>query len=282
MENARCTTDNSIYSAEQFADLPRGDFLNRRQRLVCPECERRAFFRGQSQNGRDPHFGARPHAEGCQQRTAQATAGAGDQSGAHARMFDPTKEIVVDFSYDLPDSMGGQSAAMPGVSTEMDDVMAGPEHSLQAESSEISKRHMRLRPLLRRLLTVPEFQHSEQILKLPGMGKVRACDLFVPLQDISARHERLMLGIFGRIVGTQYCAEYQCFWLHTDGFHTPNIRITLDVASFLMYRYELSDIAYLAGANVLVIGAVRVSKNGVRYIHADEPRHIAVDFGGAL
>jgi len=49
-----------------------------------------------------------------------------------------------------------------------------------------------------------------------------------------------------------------------------------------MCRYELSEIAYLAGANVLVIGAVRVSKNGVRYIHSDEPRHIAVDFGSAL
>ncbi len=283
MEKARCTQDNSIYSADQFADLPQDAFLSRRQSLVCPECERRAFFRGQSQNGRDSHFGARPHADGCQQRATQAQASTRERGGSDADFLASSQEIAVDLSFDSPASWGGQFNSVDDDSDTMADGLADSGvHLNQARSSEMPVRHMGLRPLLRLLLSRPEFHHSEKVLRLPGFGRARVCDFFVPLQNISCRHERLAIGVFGRIVRAQYFPEFKCIWLYSEGFNNPNIYVTLEVGVYLMDRFGIRDIALLADVFVLVIGAVRVSMNGKRYVYLDDPRHIAVDPGRDL
>ena len=283
MEKARCTQDNSIYRADQFADLPKDAFLSMRQNLVCPECARRAFFRGQSQDGRDPHFGARPHAEGCQQRATQATGSTRERGGSDADFLASSQEIAVDLSFDSPASWGEKFDSVDDDSDTMADGLDDSGANLnQARSSEMPVRRMGLRALLRLLLSRPEFNHSEKVLRFPGLGRARACDFFVALQDISTRHERHTLGMFGRIMGAQYSSRYDCVWLYSEGLNTPNIQITMPIASFLLYRYEIADISMLAGAYVLVIGKVLVSSIGTRYVNLDDPRYIAVDSGRDL
>jgi len=88
--------------------------------------------------------------------------------------------------------------------------------------------------------------------------------------------------VFGRIVRAQYFPEFNCIWLYSEGFNNPNIYVTPEVGIYLMDRFGIRDIALLADVFVLVIGAVRVSMNGKRYVYLDDPRHIAVDPGRDL
>ena len=275
MQRAWCTQDNSLYSADQFDHLSSNDSLNRRQTLVCPECKGPAFFRRQSQNGREPCFGARPHTDGCSQRTAQTTAGLHHEGGANGKWLDPTSRIAVDFSVKsgVPTNRHG---SVQGDSAELEDEFSAYDEHLQNErDDENSRRHMRMRPLLRTLITNPEFSRSDQVIELPGLGKFRARDFFVALPEISAPHDNLTLGVFGRIVGAEHTPQYKCVWLRTEGFNSPNIYIPQDVALSLLDHFDIR-ISHLAGSYILVIGTVRVSRNGQRFISVDDPRHITV------
>ena len=275
MQKARCTQDDSTYGADQFADLSKDDFLSRRQNLVCPECGGRAFFRRQSHNGRESCFGARPHAEGCNQRTAQAAATTQQERSSSGAWIDPDTRIAVDLTSqsetrNFYDSVQSDNAEME------DEFSAYEEHLLMAKARENSLRHMRMRPLLRQLISNPGFRQSQHVIEIAGMGKFRACDFFVALPDICTRHDNFTLEVFGRIVGIDHSPEYRCVWLKTEGFNTPNIYIPQVIAIFMLERLEIDNLAHLAGMHMLVLGAVRGLRNGQRYISLDDPRHIAV------
>jgi hypothetical protein len=275
MQKARCTQDDSTYGADQFADLSNDDFLSRRQNLVCPECGGRAFFRKQSQNGRESCFGARPHAEGCGQRTAQAAASAHQERGSPGAWIDPNTRIAVDLTSQSGARNGYDSVPSDNIEME-DEFSAYAEHLRMEKVRENSLRHMRMGPLLRQLISNPAFHHSQQVIEIPGLGKFRACDFFVALPDICARHDNFTLGVFGRIVGVDHSSDYRGFWLKTEGLSTPNIYLPQDIALYMLELLEINNLAHLAGMHMLMFGAVRVSRNGQRYISLNDPRHITV------
>ena len=111
---------------------------------------------------------------------------------------------------------------------------------------------MRLRPLLRLLISNPEFRSSPKIVDMDGIGSARACDLFVPFKNISAQHERIFMGVFGRIVSDQYFPQDHAVWLNSDRCFGPSIRVPVELVALLMDRFEIKDVAYFANANVLV------------------------------
>lgn len=271
MEKARCTQDNAIYNADQFAGLPTDDLSNLRHHLVCPECGGRAFFRRETQNDRDPCFGARPHAPWCGLKTAQANAGA----VASADSLDPNKRIVVDFAFETSASTLRAADSAHADSTEMEGEFSGDDG--HDRFSDRSVRHMRLGPLLNTLMNKPEFRTSQQILEI-GRRRFRVCDFFVELKAITAAHVGAVIGAYGRIERVQWNQKFKCVWLITTGFDTPNILVPEDLFISLLYRFGLRQVENFTGANVLVIASVRPSNSGVPYVHLQDPSHIAADF----
>jgi hypothetical protein len=281
MENAKCVQDNSIYSAAQFGELPRDIFLNIRHSLVCPECERPAFFRRESHNGRDSCFGARPHAHGCQQRTAPPTMNT-REPGGNTRFPSPDEEIVVDLSYGSPDPIGGSHACGVNDITDPDDEFAELERYARMETAQASVRHMRLRPLLRLVLTNPDFCLSNHIINFPGIGRVRARDFLMPLEALRTEHQGRALCVFGRIRHAQHLDAHQCVWLFSQGYYAPNIKVPACEVIDLVNRYNTTNIGFLTDSYVMAIGEVKVSSSGNVYFYASDQRRMVVDNGASF
>jgi len=273
MESARCTQNSAIYSAQQFAGLAADDLAEKRQNLVCPACGRPAFFRRETQNDREPCFGARPHAQGCNLSAAQAAAAASDQADAYANLLDPKTRIKVDFTQERLDAVDQHPQAELTQNTGMHEESVG-----YAGFTPATVRHMRLRPLLRLLISNPEFRSSPQVVDMDGIGLARACDFFVPFKNISAQHERNFLGVFGRIVSAQYFPQDHAVWLNSDRCFGPSICVPADLAALLLDRFAMNDVAYFANANMLVLGDVQISQNGKPYVVLKNPHHFMVDF----
>lgn len=273
MESARCTQNSAIYSAQQFAGLAADDLAQKRQNLVCPACGRPAFFRKETQNERDPCFGARPHAQGCNLSAAQAAATASDQADAYADLLDSNKRIKVDFTHENSETAYQHIHAGLTQNTRTHDESAG-----HAGFNPTTVRHMRLRPLLRLLISTPEFRSSWQIVDMDGIGSVRACDFFVPFKGLATQHESIFIGVFGRIVSAQYLPQDNAVWLNSGSCTEPSICVPLGLAALLMDRFEISDAGYFANSNVLVLGTVRISQHGKKYIVLENPHHFMVDF----
>ena len=272
MESARCTQNNAIYSAQQFAGLAADDLEEKRQNLVCPACGRHAFFRKETQNDRDP-FGARPHAEGCNLSAAQAAATASDQADTYEDLLNPNKRIKVNFTHERSATVDQHPHAGVTQSTRTHDESAG-----YAGFSPATVRSMRLRPLLRLLISTPEFRTSPQIVDMDGIGSVRACDFFVPIKSLSAQHERFFKGVFGKVMSAQYIPQDKAVWLNSGSCFEPSICIPVELAALLLDRFEINNVGYFANANVLVFGTVRISQHGKKYLVLENPYHFMADF----
>lgn len=273
MESARCTQNSAIYNAVQFAELAAHELAQKRRSLVCPACGRPAFFRRETQNDRNPCFGARPHADGCELSAAQAAARTRAQVDALADLLNPANRIVLDFRYGTPEQPNQpiHSVAAQSVRTQ-DHPAAMPGWNTNAVT------HMRLRPLLRLLTSAPTFLSSQQMIDIEGVGSIRVCDFFVPLKALSTQHERILMGVFGKIESAQYLPNDDAVWLNSGGCTEPSICIPLGLAAALMGRFEIKDAAYFSGADVLVLGAVRISQQGKKYVVLENPNHFMFDF----
>lgn len=100
----------------------------------------------------------------------------------------------------------------------------------------------------------------------------------MPFKDITAQHEGLFIGIFGKIASVQFVPQYDSVWLNSGDLTEPSICIPLDNAALLLYRFEIDDVGYFANANVLILGTVRISQFGKKYIVLENPKHFMVDF----
>lgn len=168
MEQAKCTEDDVIYTAINFAQQLPDDFDRKRRLLQCPECGGPAFFRNVSFSGlRAACFGARPHADGCSLSAydpAQPIYGVNDDHDILGR------NIVVDFGYGSPQPIdaGWRGSAENGINN-----FGAPRPSTST--------HRRLSSLLRLLIESSTLQNSDQLVEAHGERGMPARDFFVPL-----------------------------------------------------------------------------------------------------
>ena len=207
MESARCTQNNFIYSAQQFAAFSRDDLTQKRNYLACPGCGGHAFFRKETQNDREACFGARPHADECPLRAMQAGAGGRQTAQSDPGSVHTPLRLVVDFDYGIS-LQGVQSRfvdEMPGIAPWDEPVWRSGlrTHPVQ---------HVRLRPLLR-LLTSTPLCVSQQLVDIAGMGTYAAADFFRPFSAMSGMHSRsTMLGFLAKL-----CRRIRCLVVRRSG-----------------------------------------------------------------
>lgn len=271
MQTARNKLDNSVQSAQQYQNLSPEDLAKWREQASCPGCPARAYYRGPTRNGRAPCFCGH-HEEGCEFATNQsATAKSKDSGAQHSFSANPWQRIVVDLAY------GVHQANHPIVPRGCESHP--PECNHSAERSLEGNPETRRRPssLLNELVYSPEFSESSQPLWIDGLGGTTVADFFVRLDRCSRGHIHQFHGYWGQIANTRFGPTDE-LWLNSVGFGYPNVLIPRDQVGEFHRRNRIDHLNQfrLERAYMLVIGVLKLSREGILYIEVTELANLAV------
>lgn len=271
MDTAFCTEDGITYEAVQFSRLPPIELARKRRLLQCSECHATAFFRKASRSGRAACFGARPHVEDCDLAALdhEAIDGQGDDDDV---LNNPGERIAVDLNYGAHQQQ--PRPVIPG------EGRAGNRgRRFVGDGARPDARvHRRLSTLLRTLLDVPAFSRSTQILEIEGINDIAVRDFFVPIEHVSIDNEGQFRGFWGMLSDARFSPD-GTLWLNSGGRDDVSFCIDSNHVDDIYTRYHLEDEEDLAGANVLVLGTLRVSQNGKMYCVVPDSGYLAVRLG---
>ncbi|WP_139093421.1 hypothetical protein [Delftia sp. JD2] len=269
MDIARCTEDGQVYRAEVFSSFPSSDLQRMRRQLVCSECNGPAFFRKKSTSGRAACFGARPHRDDCSlkaQDSEQVVEGEGAEEDI---LNNPGERIVVDIAY------GTQQREVHGGG---DDVRgrAGRAPRFSGVNPRADARmHRRLSSLLRTLVEAPDFEYSSQLMEVAGLDEITVRDFFVRLLSASRGMRGEVRGWWGTISDANDGKDGD-LWINSGERGNFSICVPEEMRNEVARRFRFNENEDLAGAYVLVIGDLRVSKYGKLFCVIDSADHIAI------
>ena len=270
MHTAYCTIDQEIYSTYQFSTLPLHELSAKRDHLICTECERRAFFRQRSRNGRAAHFGARPHQPGCSQ-TAYDSAQNNQNLAGGGSLGSGASRVVVDLDYGMHPS-NSQNFPPNFGDAEYDGYTS--RRSTGDFQNMVSRR--RLGPLLRELTTAGNIAAAQQI-EIPGMGNFTAANFFVNFNASRTVQEGAWHGFWGMVSSAKLDEQTGTLWLNTGGWEDPSVCIDREFVSAICSRFGIDDAEDLAGANILIMGMLRTAGNYKRCIKLADSSFITID-----
>lgn len=157
-----------------------------------------------------------------------------------------------------------------------------------AESGATSATHARLRPLLRMLMAIPALASSRQWVDVPDIGTFKVAEFFVPFESLAELPGCNYLGAFGKIHSALLAPLDGALWLNSGQPDDPSICVPRPLIPALAERFQIADASDLAGANVLVFGILRTSRNGKKFLVLDALNHITLvlpddphDFGAS-
>lgn len=271
MDTAFCTEDGITYEAVQFSRLPPIELARKRRFLQCSGCNATAFFRKASRSGRAACFGARPHVEGCNLAAFDHEPIDG-QGHDEDELNNPGDRIAVDLNY-------GSHIRQPRPVVPGDGGAVNRGRRFVGGGARPDARaHRRLSTLLRTLLEVPAFSQSAQILEIEGRTDIAVRDFFVPIGQVSTDNEGQFRGFWGMLSDARFTQD-GTLWLNSGGRDDISFCVSSDHVDDIYHRYHLEDEEDLAGANVLVLGTLRVSQNGKMYCVIPDSAYIALRLG---
>ncbi|EJN18250.1 hypothetical protein [Pseudomonas sp. GM80] len=257
MEIAKCVLDNQIYTALDFSRLPPGELSNKRKHLVCIECQAPTFFRKASRHGHVACFGALAHIEGC----------------SHSS-FD-TQNLIVESDNKYTTLHPNSFVELSSIATlcsDGDAAMAVYKKSLNTTNFH-SLNDLKSSPDIRRELsaTLKSLILSE-IFKLHSPevnsnieSKNSADHFFVKFEEVSVNQSEGFGGYFGMLTDARLSSE-GALWLNSGGDGGVSCVIQTEMVDGFFRRYKLEDEEDLAGAYVTIIGSLKISQNGKKYI----------------
>jgi hypothetical protein len=137
--------------------------------------------------------------------------------------------------------------------------------------------HVRLRPLLRLLMSGAPLHATRKVADVQGIGRFPVADLFVPFANMADMRRGNYCGVFGRIASAGLDPCGQTLWINCAGMSDPSICIDWTHIPELFARYEINDVQALKGADVLAFGTVRSSRNGKHYLVPPHSSQVAFD-----
>lgn len=262
MDAAHCTLDDSTYQAVQFAILPPNELARKRRFLICPECRGPAFFRKASRSGQAACFGARPHQEGCTLAASdyeQNDIGPGDDQDI---LENPGQRIILDFNFGAPSDRhndlnapaiaGGRGGRFVGGGVRPDAAM-----------------HRRLSTILRNLMMSEQFRTSRQKIQIVGTDEFTVSDFFVPFDAVAVQHENKYQGYWGMIASARF-GQTNALWLNSGGRDDMSICVQEQFVNEFYERFHITDEEDLAGIYALVLGTLRTSQGGKKYVQTED------------
>lgn len=276
MHMAFSTYDNQLYSAHQFASLEGVHRGHLRHSLQCPECQATAFFRNGSYNGRQPCFGARPHNLGCSLASLDFTAQGERPAAADEFIWRSSQRVVLNLSTDHHATVGSRTDDQAH-----DDQFEGMSYGGGPTQGQRPSRR-KLSTVLRNLLSMEDFQQSQQLVEAPGYAPMLARDFFVPFRHanpgLAGRGAR---GWWGSLSNAAVSVTDGQLWLNSGGHGALNFVVPTGVASEVLGRHNIgwNDVEALAGAWALVVGEMWISRGGEMRCVVQSPEHVALTLG---
>ncbi|MBD1559873.1 hypothetical protein HC752_23370 [Vibrio sp. S9_S30] len=269
MDIAKCTLDGNTYNAVDFSLLPPNEMSEKRQNLVCTECEKDAFFRKASRTGQAACFGARPHEADCSFASAE-TQRVENEGGDEDRLRNPGQNIVIDLNY----------GAAPRVNVDV-------EPNDQEGANEGRGRHVGNRPrpnanmqrrlstLLRNLINSEEFRNSQQQITLAENEPTTVASFFVNFTDVDDQHDYQFHGYWGLLADARL-GNNGNLWLNSGGRGNISCLIQAGDVDTFYQRHNIDDVEDFVGAYVLVLGEKNTSQNGKPYVVANGLERVAL------
>lgn len=199
-----------------------------------------AFFRKRSRSGRGACFGARPHADGCDQATADndlLISGGDDQD----ELYNPGDRIVIDLGYGAQEQQIhlDQDARQPRRARGGSYVGDGNRGSAEM--------HRRLSTMLRTLVAAPNFRYSDQIIAVAEYPELPAHDFFVQFSTVTAQYSGQFRGYWGLISDARRGVA-DTLWLNSGGCTSMSVCLPAEHVEAVMQRYRLTEDEDFSGA----------------------------------
>jgi hypothetical protein len=264
LDTATCTEDGHTYTAIEFAALAPETLERLRRVLRCAECDGPAFFRKRSRSGRGACFGARPHADGCDQATADndlLIPGAGDDQD---ELYNPGDRIVIDLGYGAQERQVhlDQDARQPRRAR--GGRFIGDGNRGNAEM------HRRLSSMLRTLVTAPNFRFSDQIIAVGEHPELPARDFFVHFSDVTPQYSGQFRGYWGLLSDARRGVD-NSLWLNSGGRTSMSVCLPEEYVDAISQRYRLTEDEDFSGAYLLVLATLSVSQYGKIFCVVNDP-----------
>lgn len=269
MDTAICTEDGHTYTAVEFSRLEPLQLERKRRQLICEECRYPAFFRKPSRSGRGACFGARPHGENCDQAAVDnevRVPGAGDDQD---EVFNAGDRIVVELAF------GGQDGDV-----HLDGDERGPRRPRGGRyvgdgGPRVGQMHRRLSTLLRLLVTAPNFRYSEQLIAVANQPELPASDFFVHLSEVTGQYAGQFRGYWGQLTDAGEGAD-GVLWLNSGVRADASFLLPQQFRRQVMQRFRLDEEEDFSGMYILVLGTLRVSRNGKKICDIEDPGMITL------
>ncbi|QPP31188.1 hypothetical protein I6A80_003645 [Pseudomonas aeruginosa] len=258
MDIAKCVLDNQTYTAWDFSRLPPRELSTKRKHLVCIECQAVAFFRKASRNGQAACFGAFPHLPGCSLALSDT------QDVRNKNVAHHLNEFV---------KFRSASALSSDISTELNvrkKECDAEDIIYSAEDLKPSRQIRRqLSATLKHLILNEKFSAPTQTVEVKNVAPTTANHFFVSFDEIGFDKGEELHGYWGMLTDARLSGE-GALWLNSGGSSDVSCVIQAESVDEFFGRYNLEDEEDLAGAYVIVIGALKISSGGKKYIRLSD------------
>ena len=262
MEEAKSRTTGSVWDADEFAALSLADRDAIRETLTCTACGADAYFIREARNGRRACFGARPHLDDCE-LASFATHDGG------AAPLDEVDELI---------NAGDIFRIDPNRGRTIRHVRHDPSASPASGGSAVRytrrgrglvrQSSMGLGRLLRQLVMREAFRRSQTLLIMSDDSRQTVKSGCVHLTEIEDKHNN-RLRVFWGTIRFPRSKEGGGAWLNT-GWGSPTIVIDEHDLATLLERSGLEELDELSGSFFAVMGRLRDTSNGKRYLFINE------------
>jgi hypothetical protein len=266
MDIAKCVLDNQTYTSLEFSRLPPSELSTKRKQLVCLECQAAVFFRKASRNGQAACFGAFQHFQGCSLSLSEAQS---------LRSENPNKDVAHHSNefveLDLTNTLQSDDGVVLAVDKQagnardiiysIDDLKPGPRIRRQLSAT------------LKDLIFSEKFRAPSQEIESEGEASSAASQFFVNFKKIKVDRGEDLHGYFGMLTDARLSSE-GALWLNSGGIGDVSCVIQAEMVDKFFQRYNLEDEEDLAGAYVIIIGELKVSQNGKKYISLTDVDYI--------
>lgn len=266
MDIAKCILDDKRYTALEFSRLPPSELSTKRKHLVCIECQAAAFFRKASRKGQAACFGAFPHFEGCSLSLSGSQGLRGERINKNVVHYS-NESITFDLTSAFSSDVGAGLAAnkkesdAKDIMFSIDDLKPGPLIRRQLSAT------------LKGLMFTERLRASTQKVEVENGALTTASHFFVSFDKVEFDRCEELHGYWGMLTDARLSSE-GALWLNSGSRGDVSCVIQAEMVDKFFERYNLEDEEDLAGAYVIVIGVLKVSSGGKKYIRLSDVDYI--------
>lgn len=266
MDIAKCMLDEKIYTTLEFSKLPPGELSAKRKQLVCVECQAPAFFRKASRKGHAACFGALPHFDRCSLSLA-STQCVKEESISRSVGAYSNEPITFDLPSTTPSDIGGWLATTKKL-IEAREVIFSSEDLKHGPLL-----HRQLSDTLKYLILTEKIRASTQEVFPESEVSIDQSHFFISFEKAELDQSEKIRGYWGMLTDARLSGE-GALWLNSGGRADISCVIRAEMVDEFFERYSLEDEEDLAGGYVAVVGTVKISQAGKKYIILSDIDHM--------